>query len=184
MKKKYAIAGGVAAVTAIAAYSIWQRNRQWKPKEAYPLTGFDVERYMGRWYEIARLDYKQERNLSNATAEYSLNKNGSVKVVNRGFNEKSGKWEEAGGEAHFREDKDKAALKVSFFKPFYAGYNVIGLDANYQYAMVAGNDLDYLWIISREKSIPEDIKGSFLDLAEGIGYKTEDLIWVKHDKSE
>lgn len=182
MKKKYAIAGGVAAVTAAAAYSIWQKNRQWKPKEAFPVTGFDIEKYMGKWYEIARLDYKYEKNLSNTTAEYRLNKGGTVQVINRGYNEKSGKWVEAKGEVLFRDEKEKAALKVSFFKPFYSGYNVVGLDANYSAAMIAGNDLNYLWIISRDKELAADIRDSFLDLAEGIGYDTAALIWVQHDR--
>lgn len=182
MKKKYAIAGGVAAASAVAAYTIWQKTKQWKPKNAFPVTGFNIQKYLGKWYELARLDYRFERELSNTTAEYSLNKNGSVRVINRGYNDKKNEWEEAEGVAVFREEKDKAALKVSFYKPFYSGYNVIGLDANYQYALVAGKDLDYLWILSREKTLPEDIRENFLRTAAGLGYQVDDLIWPEHDK--
>lgn len=184
MKKKYAIAGGVAAASAVAAYTIWQKTKQWKPKEAFPVTGFDIHKYLGKWYELARLDYRFEKNLTNTTAEYSLKDDGSVKVINRGFNARNQKWEQVEGVALFREEKDKAALKVSFFKPFYSGYNVIALDTYYRYAMVAGKDLDYLWILSREKSIPDDIRESYLKIARGIGYETEDLIWVDHSNRQ
>lgn len=178
MNKKYAVAGGVAAASAITAYTIWKKSRQWKPRDAQVITGFELEKYLGKWYEIARLDYRFEKNLDHTTAEYSMNKDGSVKVVNRGFNTKKKKWEEAEGVAQLREEENKAAFKVSFFGPFYSGYNVIGLDANYRFALVAGKDLDYLWLLSREKVMPEEIKSSFLNIATSIGYITDDLIWV------
>ena len=73
-------------------------------------------------------------------------------------------------------------LKVSFFGPFYAGYNVLAIDKDYKYALVTGESLDYLWILSREKSIPAEIKEDYLQKAKDIGYKTEDLIWVEHNK--
>lgn len=76
-----------------------------------------------------------------------------------------------------------AALKVSFFGPFYSGYNVVALDENYQYALIAGKNLDYLWILSRTKTIPEDIKAAYLKIAREIGYDTSKLIWIKHDKT-
>lgn len=69
------------------------------------------------------------------------------------------------------------------FRPFYASYNVIALDDNYQYALIAGKNLDYLWILSRSKTIPEEIKSSYLKIAKEIGYDTSKLIWVKHDRN-
>jgi apolipoprotein D and lipocalin family protein len=151
------------------------------PKNAVAVKPFDVEKYLGKWYEIARFDYRFEKNLNNTTANYSLNGDGSIKVVNRGYNYKKGKWEEASGKAKFASSPDEAKLKVSFFGPFYSGYNVIGLDANYQYALVAGKNLDYLWILSREKTIPENIKKSFLEKATEVGYPVEKLVWVKQE---
>ncbi|TXF79450.1 lipocalin family protein [Chryseobacterium sp.] len=150
------------------------------PDGATAVTGFSSEKYLGKWYEIARFDYRFERNLKNVTAEYALNENGTIKVLNKGYNTEKNKWAEAEGEARFVQDKTVARLKVSFFKPFWAGYNVIDLE-DYRYALVAGDDLDYLWILSREKTIPENIKQRFLKKAKAIGYKTENLIWVEQD---
>ena len=153
------------------------------PKKATPVETFEVSRYLGTWYEIARFDFRFERNLDNTMAQYSLDKKGNVVVVNSGYNYVKDKWTSAEGLAKFRGDKNKAALKVSFFGPFYSGYNVIALDNNYQYVLVAGKDLKYLWILSRQKSIPENIKQAYLKIAEGVGYDISKLIWVKHDKN-
>lgn len=153
------------------------------PKNAKPIEGFDVNRYLGTWYEIARFDFRFERGLDNTSAQYKLDKNGNVAVLNSGFNYEKNKWNKAEGVGKFRGEKNVAALKVSFFGPFYSGYNVVALDENYQYALVAGKNLDYLWILSRTKSIPEDIKTQYLDMAIEIGYDTSKLIWVKHDKN-
>lgn len=153
------------------------------PKKAQPIQDFDVNKYLGNWYEIARLDYRFEKNLDNVMAQYSLNDKKNVDVVNSGFNFNKEKWVSANGKAKFKGDQNVAALKVSFFGPFYAGYNVIALDDNYKYALVAGNNLNYLWILSREKSIPENIKSKYLKIAQEIGYDTSKLIWVDHDKT-
>ena len=151
------------------------------PKGAKAVTPFDKSKYLGKWYEIARLDFKFERNLNNTSAQYSLNDDGSIKVDNRGYNYKTRKWKQAIGKAKFVNDPGIAMLKVSFFGPFYAGYNVIALDQDYKYALIAGKNLNYLWILSRETSIPENIKQQYLDVAKNLGYKTNELIWVEHD---
>ncbi|MGH1517015.1 lipocalin family protein [Chryseobacterium sp. JK1] len=151
------------------------------PEKAQPVKQFDVNRYLGTWYEIARFDYYFEKDLDNAMAQYSLNADGSVDVVNSGYNLNKNKWVSVNGTAKFRGDKDAAALKVSFFGPFYAGYNVVALE-DYKYALVAGKNLDYLWILSREKTIPENVKQDFIIKAKEIGYDTSKLIWVKQDK--
>lgn len=152
------------------------------PEGAVAVTPFDKAKYLGKWYEIARLDFKYERNMDNTTAEYSLNDNGTIKVDNRGYNYKKGKWQQAIGKAKFVGDENLAMLKVSFFGPFYSGYNVIAIDKNYKYALIAGASLKYLWILSRETSIPNDIKESYLKISQGIGYNTDNLLWIKHDK--
>jgi apolipoprotein D and lipocalin family protein len=154
------------------------------PKKAKPVGNFDVKRYLGTWYEIARFDFRFEKNLDNTSAQYKLDKNGNVIVLNSGYNFIKEEWKKAVGLAKFRGDKNLAALKVSFFGPFYSGYNVVALDENYQYALIAGKNLDYLWILSRTKSIPEDIKTNYLQIAKEIGYDTTKLIWVNHDKSD
>lgn len=152
------------------------------PEKAKVVENFDVNRYLGTWYEIARFDFYFEKDLDNTSAQYSLDEQENIKVLNSGFNVKKKEWKQAQGTAKFRGETNTGALKVSFFGPFYSGYNVIALDSAYQYALIAGKDLDYLWILSREKSIPEDIKEQYLTLAKEIGYDVSRFIWVKHDK--
>ncbi len=148
------------------------------PEGAKAVKPFEVNKYLGTWCEIARMDFKFERDLKNVTATYSLNDNGTIKVLNQGFNINTNERKQAIGKAKFVDLTDEAKLKVSFFGPFYAGYNVVALDAEYKYALIAGQSLEYLWILSREKTIPENIKTEYLKIAESIGYKTSDLIWV------
>jgi apolipoprotein D and lipocalin family protein len=171
-----------STLIAAGATALLLKSRSAIPKNVKAIENFDVERYLGTWYEIARFDYSFERNIDNAIAQYSLGENGIVKVRNSGFNYKKGKWISANGIAKFRQARHIAALKVSFFGPFYAGYNVVALEDNYQYALVVGRSLKYLWILSRTKDIPEKIKKDYLRIAAGIGYDTSKLIWVKHNK--
>jgi len=152
------------------------------PEGAIPVTGFEKEKYLGKWYEIARMDFKFERNLNNTTAEYAVREDGLISVLNKGYNYLTDEWQEAIGKAKFVKGEDVGQLKVSFFGPFYGGYNIIGLTEDYQYALVAGGNLDLLWILGRETNIPEDVKEAFIEIAEEIGYHTDDLIWVEHMK--
>ncbi len=146
------------------------------PQQATAVTPFDKEAYLGKWYEIARLDFKFERNLNNTTAEYSLNENGTIRVFNQGYDTLKGKWDEAVGKAKFVGADTTAKLKVSFFGPFYGGYNVIAIDRDYTYALVAGDSHKYLWILSRETTIPESVKENYLKIAEDAGYDTSQLL--------
>ena len=152
------------------------------PKGLTAVKPFDKERYLGKWYEIARLDFKYEKGLDNTTAEYSLNTNGTIKVDNKGYNKEKGEWKQAVGKAKFVGNDNIGMLKVSFFGPFYSGYNVIALDPDYRYALIAGASLRYLWILSRETSIPDEIKSKFLKVAKESGYNVSDLLWIVHDK--
>lgn len=152
------------------------------PKGLTAVHQFDKEKYLGKWYEIARLDFKFERDLNNTTAEYTANSDGTIKVLNKGYNTKTQKWKTATGKAKFVKEENIGMLKVSFFGPFYSGYNVIAIDQEYKYALIAGKNLNYLWILSRETTIPGNIKQKYLELAQSVGYKTDDLVWVKHDK--
>lgn len=153
-----------------------------KDRNFQSATNFQAERYLGKWYEIARFDFRFERNLNNTTATYSLNENGTIKVVNEGYNYVKNKWSKAVGKAKFAADKNTASLKVSFFGPFYSPYQVIALDEDYQYALVAGGSTSYLWILSRQKTIPENIKTQYLKIAKDLGFDITKLIWVEHNK--
>jgi apolipoprotein D and lipocalin family protein len=152
------------------------------PEHARAVLNFDLRRYLGRWYEIARLDYFWEKNLDNVTATYSLKENGDVKVDNKGWDYKQHKWKESVGKAKPVGDPKEAKLKVSFFGPFYAGYNVIALDKDYQYALVIGGSTDYMWILSRMKTMPEEVKNEYVEKARALGYPVDKLIWVKQDR--
>lgn len=152
------------------------------PKGATAVSPFDTGKYLGTWYEIARMDFRFERNLNNTTATYSVNADGSIKVYNRGYNYTTKKWSDVTGKAKFVDNPTVARLKVSFFGPFYSGYNVIALDKDYKYALVAGNNLSYLWILCREKTVPDNVKQDYLKIAEKLGFNTSALIWVQHDK--
>ncbi|MBE8714431.1 lipocalin family protein [Sphingobacterium hungaricum] len=140
---------------------------------------FDINKYMGQWYEIARFDFKQEKDLSQVTANYSLNEDGSVKVLNRGFHDIDKEWKEANGKAKFLDETDKGALKVSFFGPFYSGYNVVMLDPDYQHALIFGESTEYIWFLSREKTLPDQTKELFLAKAKEAGYDLNRLVWTK-----
>jgi apolipoprotein D and lipocalin family protein len=151
------------------------------PKGVTAVSPFDKELYLGKWYEIARFDFKFERGLNNTTAEYSLLNNGKIKVTNRGYDYEKKEWKEAIGKAKFVKEDSIAMLKVSFFGPFYSGYNVIAIDPEYKYALVCGASIDYLWILSREKTIPDNIKTDYLEKAEKLGFNTSKLLWIEHN---
>ena len=142
---------------------------------------FQKEKYLGSWCEIARMDFYWEKNLKNVQASYSLNEDGSIRVNNQGYDMVQGRYKQSVGKAKFLRDETEAALKVSFFGPFYSGYNVVMIDDDYRYALVFGENLDYMWILSREKTIPEAVKKNYLDYALRSGYAIEKLLWTIQD---
>ena len=152
------------------------------PDGLRPVSGFDVSRYLGTWYEIARLDHSFERGLTRVSAEYTLRPDGHVSVLNRGFDAAKGKWKEARGTAKFRGDRTIGSLRVSFFGPFYGGYHILDLDKdNYRWAVVCGPNRGYLWILAREKILDKDLLDDLVAQARGWGFDTEKLIFVKQD---
>jgi apolipoprotein D and lipocalin family protein len=152
------------------------------PDNVRPVNNFKVEKYLGKWYEIARLDQSFERGLTNITADYSLRNDGGLKVINRGYSASENKWKEAEGKAYFVGDPKQAYLKVSFFEPFYGSYIVFELDhTNYQYALVSGPDKSYFWILARQPKMKDDIKKVLIAKAASLGFETDKLIFVSHD---
>jgi apolipoprotein D and lipocalin family protein len=155
------------------------------PEGIRPVTSFDLNRYLGQWYEIARLDHVFERGMSDISANYQLQDDGSVKVINRGYNTLRQVWKEAIGRALFVGDSDTASLKVSFFGPFYGGYHVIALDQqNYRWSLVAGPDRDYLWILSRDKTLPAEVREQLVSQAKALGFATDKLVWVEQKRAD
>lgn len=152
------------------------------PDGLQAVQGFQVDRYLGRWYEIARLDHSFERNLDDVTAEYTVRADGEIAVVNSGFDVKKNEWQKAEGVARFTKGKDVGSLKVSFFGPFWGGYHVIALDQeNYRYAMISGPSRSFLWILSRDKTLDDRTLADLTSKAAQWGFDTKKLIFVKHD---
>ena len=151
------------------------------PEGIEPVDNFELEPYLGTWYEIARLDHRFERGMSNVTANYSLREDGGVSVLNRGYRADKGEWDEAKGKAYFVGDSSVGRLKVSFFGPFYGAYNVFELGENYEYSMIAGPNRSYLWILARQAQLPQAMLDELLSKAVAAGYDTSELIFVEHD---
>ncbi len=155
------------------------------PDKVKPVDAFELNRYLGKWYEVARLDHSFERGLDNVSAEYALRDDGGVSVVNRGYSSQSGKWKEANGKAYFVEGSDTGYLKVSFFGPFYGSYVIFELDrANYEYAFVSGPDTSYLWLLARSPNVPKQVIDKFITRARELGFATENLIFPKHSSPD
>jgi len=168
---------GLAAGLGVAAI-VYKLLSNDIPENATVVEPFDMNRYLGKWYEIARLPSRIEKDINHLTEEYSSNNNGTFKVITRGYNTQKGEWKELSGIIKFADRKGVGMLKVSYFGPFYASYNVLDIDPHYKYALVSGSGLDYLWILSRETTIPDDIKKQFLAGAIAIGFDIDKLEWV------
>jgi len=153
------------------------------PEGVRPVDDFDLNSYLGRWYEIARLDHSFERGLSNVTADYALREDGGVKVVNRGFSPSENRWKKVEGKAYFADGTHEGYLKVSFFGPFYGSYVVFDLDKeNYQYAFVSGYNQSYLWLLARTPTVDRELIDRFIERSKKLGFDTDELIFVEHDR--
>lgn len=159
-------AGGLSACTSVSS------------NDVKPVENFNIQRYLGDWYEIGRFDFKWEKDLKSVRANYSMNEDGSVKVTNSGYNYVSRKEKQSVGKAKFAGQEDVAGLKVSFFGPFYSAYTVIALDPEYKYALVAGANKKLLWILSRTPTIPQDIKENYVQIAKNAGYDMTNFVWT------
>jgi apolipoprotein D and lipocalin family protein len=169
--------------TLLALLSLVLSGCHGYPAAVTPVKNFDIDRYLGKWYEIARLDHSFERGLEQVSANYTLQESGEVKVVNRGFSTKTNEWKEAVGKAYFVGKTDEGYLKVSFFGPFYSSYVVFGLDLeSYQYAFISGPNESYLWLLSRTATVEKDVLELFVETAGKKGFRTEELIYVEHQQ--
>lgn len=154
------------------------------PEGVQPVKGFELNRYLGKWYEIARLDHSFERGLNNVSASYSMREDGGIRVINKGFSTTDKRWKEAEGRAYFMHKPSEAYLKVSFFGPFYGSYSVFELDKeHYQYAFVSGYNTDYLWLLSRSPTVSEKLLSKFINKSRTLGFDTDKLIFVQQEKS-
>ncbi|GAB3316226.1 lipocalin family protein [Haliea atlantica] len=148
------------------------------PEGIAPVPELDTERYLGTWYEIARLDHSFERGLDSVTARYSRHPDGGLRVLNRGYDSEAGEWQEAEGRARYAGDQPSGHLEVSFFGPFYSSYVIFELDPDYQYAFVSGYNRDYLWLLSRTPKVSEALRERFVDEARARGFAVEELQFI------
>ncbi|SDJ84754.1 apolipoprotein D and lipocalin family protein [Ferrimonas sediminum] len=151
------------------------------PSGITPVQGFELDRYLGTWYEVARLDHSFERGLSGVSAQYTLGEDGGVRVINRGIDSAGGEASQAEGRAYFVGDSNTGHLKVSFFGPFYGAYVVFELDPDYQYAFVSGYSRDYLWLLSRTPQVPASVMQAFRSRATELGFDLSGLIVSQPD---
>ncbi len=162
--------------------TLWLSGCTGIPENVTAVQGFELNRYLGTWYEIARLDHRFERGLDNVSATYTLRDDGGIDVLNKGRNSESGIWEQAQGRAYFIDNSDVGRLKVSFFGPFYSSYNIIALDKqHYAFAMVTGPDRSYLWILARQPEMPDATLKELVEQAGSLNYDTDLLIYVRQD---
>jgi apolipoprotein D and lipocalin family protein len=145
----------------------------------------DIQKYLGTWYEIARYDHPFERGLIGVTANYSLRKDGKIKVLNSGYkNSFDGKISQAAGKAKIPDPVNHPAkLKVSFFLFFYGDYYVMELDKDYQWALIGSSSDKYLWILSRKPQMENELYNELLHKLQKRGYDVSKLIKVAQKKS-
>ncbi|UCD67963.1 MAG: lipocalin family protein [Betaproteobacteria bacterium] len=152
------------------------------PSGVEPVQEFELNKYLGKWYEIARLDHRFERGLDKITAEYTLRDDGGVRVINKGYKTNAGEWNEIEGKAYFVGPENEGHLKVSFFGPLYSSYVVFELDKeDYQYAFVSGNNTSYLWLLSRTPEVSDQLLARFKTRAKELGFDTDALIYVRQE---
>ena len=149
------------------------------PNDIRPVSHFDLDRYLGTWHEIARLDHSFERGLSRVTAEYSRQADGSIKVINKGYSKENNVWQNVEGKAKFVGDKNIGHLKVSFFGPFYGSYIIFKLDmVDYQYAFVTSYNKDFLWLLARTPVVSNAVLTEFKEAIAHYGFDIQNIIYV------
>jgi apolipoprotein D and lipocalin family protein len=147
-----------------------------------PVTGFDASRYLGTWYEIARLPHHFEKNLKAVSATYTIREDGSIDVLNQGYDSVKKKWKSAQGRACFKQGRDTALLRVTFFWPSYGEYKVILLDKeNYAYAVVTSGTYKYLWIFARTPTLEEEALKKLVEFARKSGFEVSQIVFVDQE---
>ena len=141
------------------------------------VASLDVERYMGRWYEIARYDHNFEHHMEYCMAQYTLMPGGKILVENSGVDSRDGRYRIVDGKAKLGDHPGQ--LRVSFFLFFYSDYNILALDSNYEWALVGSHSPKYLWILSRTSKLPDVVLNNILSIAQEKGYDTSKLVMVK-----
>lgn len=139
----------------------------------------DINRYLGKWYEIARFDHRFERDMVGVCAEYTMRKDGKIKVLNSGYKHSfEGEYSQAIGKAKLPDTDEPGKLKVSFFLFFYGDYYILDLDEDYEWALIGSSTDKYLWILSRHPKMDANLLCKLLTKLNNRGYPTDKLIFV------
>tara|TARA_B100000767_G_scaffold271915_2_gene298537 strand:+ start:1613 stop:2152 length:540 start_codon:yes stop_codon:yes gene_type:complete len=155
------------------------------PVDIKPVDGFELQRYLGTWYEIARLDHSFERGLSQVTANYQLSDNATIEVINRGYDATNDRWNDAQGNAKLVSQSSQGHLKVSFFGPFYGSYVIFELDHDsYKYAFVTSYNKEFLWFLARTPVVDPALTEHFMQLVRRYGFDQQALIWVDQSMND
>ena len=167
------------ALIGAGAYGLYRLSQQTDvPPGVQPLQPFDLERYLGRWYEIARAPNRWERGLSDVSADLHRRPDGRVGIVNRAFDPRAGRWRHAHATATPAQGADVAHLAVSFMWPVRASYIVLAIDDDYQHAVVCGHSHEHLWLLARAPAAEAAARASMLECARGAGFDVDGLLWV------
>ena len=150
-----------------------------KPLNINPIQNFDVNKYMGRWYEIARIDSFLKDGMDYVYSDYHLDKDGTISVLSSGLKAGDSTREYVEGEADLAKGRKTGFLEISFIRPFYSDYIVFKVDGDYQYSYVGGSDKNHIWLFSKTPTVPEDIREDFLARANSLGYDVTKLVWVQ-----
>lgn len=182
---KIAIGGTFLALTALGAGTAYLlKTLKTSLRNIEPVKNFNVNKFLGKWYEIAEIGCQNQNELNNITVEYNLNKDSSIQITKNGYNFQEGEFQEIVAKAEFVDSPAEGKMKISFIRPFYSAYNIIAIDPEYKYALIVGKDINHLWLLSRETSIPENILDDYLKQAENIGFDLDNLQWVRHEEYE
>lgn len=171
----------LAALGLFAGYKLYKAGNPQIPDNVTPVTNFELSRYLGKWFEVARVENRFEKGLIKTTAEYTLNGDGTVNVLNSGLAEATGRHKRASGTAVFVRGKGEGALKVSFFGPFYGGYNIVDLDEDYQWAIIVGSSPKYFWVLSRTTEVSEELSARAIKVASEVGIVPYNIKWVQQN---
>lgn len=182
-KRNLAIGGGLLFLAGVATGSILILRRFLRtiPKGVDAVTPFEMRKFLGKWYVIGCTDNRFDRKLKNITMEFSVNEDGSISVIRRGHEPGSNKMRERKGTAVFADRPNVGKLKVSFSGPLYTGCNILETDPEYKTALLGGEDLNQIWLLSRKPDMLDEIAERYLVIADAYRYDISGFTWVEQD---
>lgn len=178
-KKKLIVGGGL--LLAVGAALLIKKTLYTIPRGVEAVKPFDISRFLGRWYDIACIDNRSTKNRRNSYSEFFVDRHGVFRVLQSYNDGRDNVCEEKLGRVRFASLPSVAKLMISFHGLLYSGYNVIEIDPEYQYALVAGDSMNQLRLLSRNTDMREEKAEQYLSIAASYGYDISRLVWMEHD---